>query len=93
MLVKLRASGHRVLLFSTMTKLLDLLEEYLKWRSKTPTGAGLEWCRIDGTTPLDQREVAINQFNAKDSSKFIFLLSIRAAGRGLNLQTAVNSKL
>ena len=87
-LVKLRASGHRVLLFSTMTKLLDLLEDYLKWRASTPICEGLEWCRIDGTTPLDEREVAITQFNERDSKKFLFLLSIRAAGRGLNLQTA-----
>ena len=54
-LVKLRASGHRVLLFSTMTKLLDLLEDYLKWRASTPICEVLEWCRIDGTTPLDER--------------------------------------
>ena len=48
----------------------------------------MEWCRIDGSTALDQREVAITEFNAPDSKKFLFLLSIRAAGRGLNLQTA-----
>ena len=88
MLIKLRAAGHRVLLFSTMTKLLDLLEDYLKWRMTTPAGEGLEWCRIDGSTALDMREEAITQFNAPGSKKFIFLLSIRAAGRGLNLQTA-----
>lgn len=87
-LVKLQHSGHRVLLFSTMTKLLDLLENYLKWRWTTPDGADLKYCRIDGTTSLEQREVAINEFNAQHSDKFIFLLSIRAAGRGLNLQTA-----
>ena len=86
--MKLRASGHRVLLFSTMTKLLDLLEVYLRWRQGTSSGVGLEWCRIDGSTSLDDREVAINQFNAPSSTKFLFLLSIRAAGRGLNLQTA-----
>ena len=88
MLIKLRAAGHRVLLFSTMTKLLDLLETYLKWRMTTPAGEGMEWCRIDGSTALDLREEAITAFNAPGSKKFIFLLSIRAAGRGLNLQTA-----
>ena len=88
LLVKLRAAGHRVLLFSTMTKLLDLLEVYMKWRQGTPAGEGLEWCRIDGSTSLDDREVAITEYNAPDSKKFLFLLSIRAAGRGLNLQTA-----
>lgn len=88
LLIKLQRSGHRVLLFSTMTKLLDLLETYLKWRWTTPDGADLKYCRIDGTTSLEQREIAINEFNAPHSDKFIFLLSIRAAGRGLNLQTA-----
>eukprot|EP00850_Spirogloea_muscicola_P005265 SM000024S07727 [mRNA] locus=s24:80145:88273:- [translate_table: standard] len=80
-LVKLHATGHRVLLFSTMTRLLDILEEYLRWR-------GFQYRRIDGTTSLDAREVAINDFNAAGSTVFIFLLSIRAAGRGLNLQAA-----
>ncbi|VFQ76408.1 unnamed protein product [Cuscuta campestris] len=80
-LIKLQRTGHRVLLFSTMTKLLDLLEEYLQWRR-------LVYRRIDGTTSLDDRESAIVDFNRPDSDCFIFLLSIRAAGRGLNLQTA-----
>ncbi|CAA6662603.1 unnamed protein product [Spirodela intermedia] len=80
-LIKLQRAGHRVLLFSTMTKLLDILEEYLQWR-------GLVYRRIDGTTSLEDRESAIVDFNKLDSDCFIFLLSIRAAGRGLNLQTA-----
>ncbi|RRT56960.1 hypothetical protein B296_00047547 [Ensete ventricosum] len=80
-LIKLHKAGHRVLLFSTMTKLLDILEEYLHWRR-------LVYRRIDGTTTLEDRESAIVDFNSPDSDCFIFLLSIRAAGRGLNLQTA-----
>ncbi|KAF7826072.1 ATP-dependent helicase BRM-like [Senna tora] len=80
-LIKLQRTGHRVLLFSTMTKLLDILEEYLQWRR-------LVYRRIDGTTSLEDRESAIVDFNSTDSDCFIFLLSIRAAGRGLNLQTA-----
>ncbi|GLU00741.1 hypothetical protein SLE2022_180870 [Rubroshorea leprosula] len=80
-LIKLQRTGHRVLLFSTMTKLLDILEEYLQWRR-------LVYRRIDGTTSLEDRESAIVDFNSPDSDCFIFLLSIRAAGRGLNLQTA-----
>jgi SWI/SNF-related matrix-associated actin-dependent regulator of chromatin subfamily A protein 2/4 len=47
-----------------------------------------QYRRIDGTTSLDDREDAIVDFNRPDSEVFIFLLSIRAAGRGLNLQTA-----
>ncbi|XP_052192265.1 ATP-dependent helicase BRM isoform X2 [Diospyros lotus] len=80
-LIKLQRTGHRVLLFSTMTKLLDILEEYLQWRR-------LVYRRIDGTTSLEDRETAIVDFNSHDSDCFIFLLSIRAAGRGLNLQSA-----
>ncbi|XP_047315769.1 ATP-dependent helicase BRM-like [Impatiens glandulifera] len=80
-LVKLQRTGHRVLLFSTMTKLLDILEEYLQWRQ-------LVFRRIDGTTSLEDRESAIVDFNSPDTDCFIFLLSIRAAGRGLNLQSA-----
>ncbi|KAK7274397.1 hypothetical protein RIF29_15482 [Crotalaria pallida] len=80
-LVKLQRAGHRVLLFSTMTKLLDILEEYLQWRR-------LVFRRIDGTTSLEDRESAIVDFNSPDTDCFIFLLSIRAAGRGLNLQSA-----
>ncbi|XP_058191289.1 ATP-dependent helicase BRM-like isoform X2 [Rhododendron vialii] len=80
-LIKLQRTGHRVLLFSTMTKLLDLLEEYLQWRR-------LVYRRIDGTTSLEDRESAIIDFSSPNTDCFIFLLSIRAAGRGLNLQTA-----
>ena len=87
MLVKLHASGHRVLLFSTMTKLLDTLERYLEWR-RLEGGYHMKHCRIDGTTPLEDREKSISEFNAPGSDLFIFLLSIRAAGRGLNLQSA-----
>ncbi|KAL5727317.1 hypothetical protein ACHQM5_000527 [Ranunculus cassubicifolius] len=80
-LLKLHKSGHRVLLFSTMTRLLDIMEEYLQWRR-------LVYRRIDGTTSLEDRELAIVDFNRPESDCFIFLLSIRAAGRGLNLQSA-----
>ncbi|KAI4303378.1 hypothetical protein MLD38_039018 [Melastoma candidum] len=80
-LLKLHKTGHRVLLFSTMTKLLDILEEYLQWRN-------LIYRRIDGSTSLEDRESAIVDFNRPESDCFIFLLSIRAAGRGLNLQSA-----
>ncbi|KAK9816457.1 hypothetical protein WJX72_000543 [[Myrmecia] bisecta] len=89
LLVKLHAAGHRVLLFSTMTRLLDLLEVYLRWRR---VGADqqdyMHYLRIDGATSLEDRESAIQRFNAPNSKVFIFLLSIRAAGRGLNLQSA-----
>lgn len=90
MLVKLKAAGHRVLLFSTMTRLLDLLEVYLQWRELPGSvgGGKMRYLRIDGSTSLEDREIAIQRFNAPDSEAFVFLLSIRAAGRGLNLQTS-----
>lgn len=168
LLIKFHATGHRVLLFSTMTHLLDLLEVrasihsdrarpsmgsmrqgkgkggsppslcpmassrqrpqlassgaehvqarcgaamhacsawlesikrlptpptdacmqvYLRWR-KLPDGRPMQYRRIDGSTPLESREDAIRDFNAPGSEVFLFLLSIRAAGRGLNLQTS-----
>eukprot|EP00955_Chlamydomonas_euryale_P039613 351470-Chlamydomonas_euryale.AAC.2 len=58
-----------------------------QWRV-LPDGRQMKFRRIDGATPLDAREAAIKEFNAPDSDVFIFLLSIRAAGRGLNLQTS-----
>ncbi|DBA85268.1 TPA: hypothetical protein ACH3X2_005964 [Trebouxia sp. C0005] len=89
LLIKLHRTGHRVLLFSTMTRLLDLLEGYLRWRRFGAEGAeAMQYARIDGGTALEDRETAIKRFNAPNSEVFIFLLSIRAAGRGLNLQTA-----
>ena len=90
MLVKLKASGHKVLLFSTMTRLLDILEIYLQWRElpKEIGGGKMSYLRIDGSTSLEDRESSIQKFNAPDSDSFIFLLSIRAAGRGLNLQSS-----
>jgi len=90
MLVKLKAAGHRVLLFSAMTKLLDLLEVYLQWRELPGSigGGHMNYLRIDGSTSLEDRETAIQKFNAPNSDAFVFLLSIRAAGRGLNLQSS-----
>ena len=55
LLVKLHAGGHRVLLFSTMTKLLDLLEEYLRWRVIGEGGQRMGYLRIDGSTSLEDR--------------------------------------
>ena len=49
---------------------------------------GYETCRIDGSTSYDEREDAIDSYNAPGSSKFVFLLSTRAGGLGINLATA-----
>jgi ATP-dependent helicase STH1/SNF2 len=80
-LTKLRATGHRVLLFSQMTAALDYLEYFL-------SGMGVRHMRLDGTTKADDRQGMLENFNAPDSEYFIFLLSTRAGGLGLNLQTA-----
>ncbi|KAL1203304.1 putative ATP-dependent DNA helicase CHR23 [Cardamine amara subsp. amara] len=81
LLPKLKKAGHRILLFSQMTRLIDLLEIYL-------TLNDYKYLRLDGTTKTDQRGVLLKQFNEPDSPYFMFLLSTRAGGLGLNLQTA-----
>ena len=56
MLVKLHRMGHRVLLFCTMTRLLDQLEQYLRWRRLGPdVGDQMQYLRIDGSTSLEER--------------------------------------
>ncbi|XP_041502664.1 probable global transcription activator SNF2L1 [Microtus oregoni] len=93
LLARIKEQGSRVLIFSQMTRLLDILEDYCMWR-------GYEYCRLDGQTPHEEREDkflevellgqrgAIEAFNAPNSSKFIFMLSTRAGGLGINLASA-----
>lgn len=80
-LPKLRMSKHRVLMFCQMTRLMDIMEDYFKWKD-------LRYLRLDGTTKSEERGVLLKRFNEPDSEYFIFLLSTRAGGLGLNLQTA-----
>lgn len=81
LLARLKEMGSRVLIFSQMTRVLDILEDYMFFRK-------YEYCRIDGSTSGDDREESIENFNAPDSSIFAFLLSTRAGGLGINLATA-----
>lgn len=81
LLPKLQKTDHRVLLFSQMTRLLDILEIYLNFQ-------GFKYLRLDGTTKTEDRGSLLKKFNAPDSPFFLFLLSTRAGGLGLNLQTA-----
>lgn len=81
LLPKLQERGSRVLIFSQMTRLLDILEDYCIYRR-------FQYCRIDGNTSGDDREAAIDGFNREGSETFIFLLSTRAGGLGINLATA-----
>ncbi|KAG2605134.1 hypothetical protein PVAP13_4NG113800 [Panicum virgatum] len=81
LLPKLKATDHRVLLFSTMTRLLDVMEDYLVWKK-------YKYLRLDGHTSGHERGALIDKFNDPNSQAFIFLLSIRAGGVGVNLQAA-----
>ncbi|CAK9146729.1 unnamed protein product [Ilex paraguariensis] len=81
LLPKLKATDHRVLLFSTMTRLLDVMEDYLHWKQ-------YRYLRLDGHTAGGERGALIEKFNEPGSPFFIFLLSIRAGGVGVNLQAA-----
>ncbi|XP_022138477.1 ISWI chromatin-remodeling complex ATPase CHR11 isoform X1 [Momordica charantia] len=81
LLPKLKERDSRVLIFSQMTRLLDILEDYLMFR-------GYYYCRIDGNTGGEDRDASIDAFNKPGSEKFVFLLSTRAGGLGINLATA-----
>ncbi|XP_058209201.1 ISWI chromatin-remodeling complex ATPase CHR11-like [Rhododendron vialii] len=81
LLPKLKERDSRVLIFSQMTRLLDILEDYLIYR-------GYQYCRIDGNTGGEDRDASIDTFNKPGSEKFVFLLSTRAGGLGINLATA-----
>ncbi|XP_053905486.1 chromodomain-helicase-DNA-binding protein 3 isoform X3 [Malaclemys terrapin pileata] len=81
MLRKLKEQGHRVLIFSQMTKMLDLLEDFLDYE-------GYKYERIDGGITGTLRQEAIDRFNAPGAQQFCFLLSTRAGGLGINLATA-----
>ncbi|XP_013871645.1 chromodomain-helicase-DNA-binding protein 3 isoform X2 [Austrofundulus limnaeus] len=81
MLRKLKEQGHRVLVFSQMTKMLDLLEDFLDHE-------GYKYERIDGGITGALRQEAIDRFNAPGAGQFCFLLSTRAGGLGINLATA-----
>lgn len=73
--------GHKVLIFSQFTSMLDILEDYCRLRK-------FKVSRIDGNTSSYDRESQMATFNAPNSDAFIFLLSTRAGGLGINLQAA-----
>ncbi|XP_077417640.1 putative global transcription activator SNF2L2 [Vanacampus margaritifer] len=80
-LPKLQATNHRVLLFCQMTTLMTIMEDYFGHRN-------FQYLRLDGTTKSDDRALLLKKFNEPGSQYFIFLLSTRAGGLGLNLQAA-----
>lgn len=81
LLTKLKKDNHRVLIFSQMVRMLDILGDYLQMR-------GYQFQRLDGTIAAGPRRMAIDHFNAPESNDFCFLLSTRAGGLGINLMTA-----
>jgi ATP-dependent DNA helicase len=93
MLTKLHKNKHQVLIFSQMTEVLSIIEDYLVYRQ-------WKYCRIDGSTKIDDRQRQMDLFNAEktngtngerndnDDRHFVFLLSTRAGGLGINLASA-----
>ncbi|KAF9454035.1 chromodomain-helicase DNA-binding protein [Macrolepiota fuliginosa MF-IS2] len=81
LLARLRQDGHRVLIFSQMVRMLDILSDYMSLR-------GYVHQRLDGMVSSEQRKKSIAHFNAPGSPDFAFLLSTRAGGLGINLETA-----
>ncbi len=81
LLAKLKANGSRVVLFSQFTIVLNIIEDYLVWK-------GYKFSRLDGNTLIDQRFTDIDNFNADGSEIFIYIISTRAGGLGINLASA-----
>ncbi|KAG7090792.1 hypothetical protein E1B28_009876 [Marasmius oreades] len=80
-LPKFFATGHRVLIFFQMTKVMDIMADFLKY-------TGVKFLRLDGGTKTEERAQFVQLFNAANSEYKVFILSTRAGGLGLNLQTA-----
>ena len=80
-LVRMKKQGSRVLIFSQMSRVLDILEDYCVFREH-------KYCRIDGSTAHEDRISSIDEYNKDGSDKFIFLLTTRAGGLGINLTSA-----
>ena len=80
LLRELKNGGHRVLLYFQMTRMINLMEEYLTYRN-------YKYCRLDGSTKLEDRRDTVHDFQTRPEI-FIFLLSTRAGGLGINLTAA-----
>ena len=81
LLKQLLKNGHRVVVFSQFTRVLDIICDYLNMKQ-------MRHSRLDGQTNRVIRQVLIDQFNRPDSKENIFVASTRAGGEGINLQTA-----
>ena len=81
LLTKFRETNHRVLIFSQMVRMLDIIASYLSYKR-------FKFQRLDGSMNSESRTKSMNHFNAEGSDDFCFLLSTRAGGLGINLTTA-----
>ncbi|KAG6854234.1 hypothetical protein C0991_009252 [Blastosporella zonata] len=81
LLPKLKERGHRVLLFSQFVIALNVIEDFL-------IGEGLRYLRLDGSTKGKDRQKGMDEFNKPGSEVFIYLLTTRAGGVGINLFSA-----
>src|SRR6185437_9201469 len=81
LLPKLKADGQRVLIFSQMINVLDIVQEYCEYM-------GWTYERLDGAIRGTEREASIERFSKPGSNRFVFLLSTRAGGVGINLTSA-----
>lgn len=77
---QLKSENHRVLIFTQMTRMLDVLEAFLNYH-------GHIYLRLDGTTKVEQRQLFMERFN-EDKRIFVFILSTRSGGVGINLTGA-----
>lgn len=80
LLHRLRRGGHKALIFTQMTKMLDVLETFLNLH-------GFTYLRLDGSTPPEQRQLLMQRFNT-NPKLFVFILSTRSGGVGMNLTGA-----
>lgn len=80
LLDELLPAGHRILLFSQWTQILDVLQDALQAKSYL-------WCRLDGSSKVEDRQAIIDEFNT-NTSIGVFLISTRAGGVGINLTSA-----
>ncbi|KFO32949.1 DNA helicase INO80 [Fukomys damarensis] len=80
LLTRLKCQGHRVLIYSQMTRMIDLLEEYMVYKKHT-------YMRLDGSSKISERRDMVADFQNRNDI-FVFLLSTRAGGLGINLTAA-----
>ena len=83
LLKKLRSENKKVLIFSQMTHMLDILEDYMYF-------SDFSYVRLDGSTKKEERQNSIDSFFDTKKDLFVFLLSTKAGGLGINLQIADN---